>query len=128
MSAMTDTYAPEAVVQRQLDAYNARDLDAILATYAPDARQYVHPATLVATGHADIRARLAPRFTEPNLHAHLIERAVMGTIVVDYETVSRTFPEGTGTVELVAIYEVLDGKIQSQIVRLGTQKLDAPAA
>lgn len=28
-------HAPETIVQRQLDAYNAKDLDALLATYAP---------------------------------------------------------------------------------------------
>jgi hypothetical protein len=125
---MTAPTSPEAVVQRQLDAYNARDLDALLATYAPDARQYVHPATLVANGHDDIRARLAPRLQEPNLHARLIQRLVMDTLVIDYEEVRRDFPEGPGTVELVAIYDVADGRIQSQIVKLGKQRLDAPAA
>ena len=51
--------SPEAVVQRQLDAYNARDIDALLATYAPDARQYEHPGTLLATGAAEMRDRMA---------------------------------------------------------------------
>lgn len=125
---MTDPTSPEAVVQRQLDAYNTRDLDALLATYAPDARQYVYPDTLVATGHDAIRTRMAPRFTEPNLHARLLQRAVMGNLVIDHEEVTRTFPEGTGTLELVAIYEVVDGRIQSQSVRAGAQRLDAPAA
>lgn len=122
---MTDSMSPEAVVQRQLDAYNARDLDALLATYAADARQYVFPHTLITTGHAEIRARMAPRFQESNLHARLLQRIVMGDLVIDYEEVTRTFPEGTGTVELVAMYEVVDGKIQSQSVKLGVQKLDA---
>ena len=35
---------PATLVQRQLDAYNARDLDAILATYADDAEQFEHPS------------------------------------------------------------------------------------
>jgi len=30
---------PEATVQRQLDAYNARDVDALMATYAEDAQK-----------------------------------------------------------------------------------------
>ena len=30
--------SPEVVIQRQLDAYNAKNLDAWLGTYAPDAR------------------------------------------------------------------------------------------
>jgi len=32
--------SPEEIVQQQLDAYNARDIDAILATYAEDAQQF----------------------------------------------------------------------------------------
>ena len=28
------------IVQQQLDAYNAKDIEALLATYAPDAEQY----------------------------------------------------------------------------------------
>ncbi|WP_413672745.1 nuclear transport factor 2 family protein [Massilia cellulosiltytica] len=117
--------SPEAVVQRQLDAYNARDLDALLATYAPAARQYALPATLLATGHAEMRPRFATRFDEPDLHAHLLQRAVMGNIVIDHEVVSRTFPEGPGKVDLVAIYEVVDGLIHSQTVQVSNQRLDA---
>ena len=123
----TTSNAPESVVQRQPDAYNARDLDALLATYAPDARQYALPATLLATGHAEMRPRFAARFEETNLHAHLLQRAVMGNIVIDHEVVSRTFPEGPGKVDLVAIYEVVDGLIHSQTVQVSNQRLDAQA-
>jgi hypothetical protein len=124
---MSAPISPEAVVQRQLDAYNARDLDALLATYAPDARQYALPATLLATGHAEMRPCFAVRFDEPNLHARLLRRAVMGNIVIDHEVVSRTFPEGPGKVDLVAIYEVVDGLIRSQSVQVSNQRLDAQA-
>lgn len=102
---------PAAVVQRQLDAYNARDLDALLAIYADDAQTYEHPAKLLASGTRELRERFAVRFQEPNLHAALLQRTVMGHIVVDHERVTRTFPEGPGTVELMMIYEVRDGRI-----------------
>ena len=36
---------PEILVQCQLDAYNARDLDAILAAYGAEAEQFEHPST-----------------------------------------------------------------------------------
>ena len=124
---MSDPNSPEAVVQRQLDAYNARDLDALLATYAPDARQYGLPATLLATGHAEMRPRFAARFQEPDLHAHLLQRAVMGNIVIDHEEVSRNFPEGRGKFDLVVIYEVADGLIRSQTAQVSKQRLDAQA-
>lgn len=110
---MSPTPAPELVVQQQLDAYNRKDLDAWLATYAEDAKQFEFPATLLASGHAEIRARNAQRFQEPNLHARLTQRSVMGNVVIDHEVVSRTFPEGAGTFELVCIYLVAEGKIQT---------------
>jgi hypothetical protein len=125
---MFDPNSPAAVVQRQLDAYNARDVDALLATYAPDARQYEHPATLLATGADEMRARFALRFQEPDLYARLVQRVVMGNLVMDHEVVTRNFPEGKGEIELVAIYEVVDGRIRSQSVQLGAKQLDAGAA
>ena len=122
---MTDPQHPSAVVQRQLDAYNARDVDALLATYAADAQQFEHPGKLLASGAAQIRERLALRFQEPNLHARLLQRVVMGNIVIDHELVTRSFPEGSGTVTMVAIYEVVDGKIASASVQVSDKRLDA---
>ena len=55
MNTMADT--PEAVVQRQLDAYNARDLDAIMATFDEHVQVFDHPATLLAAGAAALRER-----------------------------------------------------------------------
>lgn len=121
---MFDHDSPAAVVQRQLDAYNARDVDALLATYALDARQYEYPATLLATGHDAMRPRFGLRFQEPDLHARLVQRVVMGNLVFDHEVVTRNFPEGKGALELVAIYEVVDGLIRSQVVQLGARRLD----
>jgi len=100
-----------AVVQRQLDAYNARDLAGLLATYAPEACIYEHPATLLATGTDALRERYGARFREPNLHATLVNRIATGRFVIDHERVTRTFPEGPGEVEVAMIYEVKDGKI-----------------
>jgi len=121
---MANSPSPEIIIQRQLDAYNARDLEALLATYAEDAQQFEHPGKLVASGHAQIRERMAVRFQEPNLHARLIKRAVMGNVVIDHEDVTRTFPEGTGRVELVAIYEVREGKIVTASIVVGANTLD----
>ncbi len=118
--------APAPLVQRQLDAYNARDLDALLATYAEDAQQFEHPSKLLASGHAQMRERFALRFNEPNLHAQLLNRIVMGNTVIDHELITRTFPEGPGTLEIVAIYEVQDGKITKAWFISGTKTLASP--
>jgi hypothetical protein len=121
---MTLSTTPESVVQRQLDAYNARDIDALMATYADDAQQFEYPATLLTAGAAQVRERTAARFRESNLHATLIKRIVMGQVVIDHEEVIRTFPEGTGRIELVAIYEVRDGRIATARFIYGTKTLD----
>ncbi len=121
---MTTSTTPEAVVQRQLDAYNARDVEALLATYADDAQQFEHPSTLLTSGTAQLRERVTARFREPNLHARLLRRIVMGQVVIDHEEVTRTFPEGTGKLELVAIYEVRDGRIATARFISGPKTLD----
>jgi hypothetical protein len=63
--------------------------------------------------------RTETRFKEPNLHAHLIKRVAMGNVVIDHEDVTRTFPEGPGKVELVCVYLVEQGKIQSASFSFG---------
>ncbi len=122
---MTPSTTSESVVQRQLDAYNARDVDALVATYADDAQQFEYPSTLLTSGPAQLRERITARFREPNLHARLIRRIVMGQVVIDHEEVTRTFPEGTGKIELVAIYEVRDGRIATARFLTGPKTLDS---
>lgn len=115
--------SPEVVVQRQLDAYNAKNLEAWLSTYAPDAKQFELGGQLLAEGHEQIRARTAVRFAEPHLHAKLLRREVFGQVVVDHEDVTRTFPEGPGRIELVCVYVVENGLIQSASFALGPATL-----
>lgn len=102
---------PYDVVKAQLDAYNARDIDAFMQCWAKDARMYAHPDTLLTEGHAAIRARHVERFKEPDLYAHLMDRTVIGETVIDRERVTRTFPEGRGEIDVIGIYEVKDGLI-----------------
>ena len=117
---MRESTLPEAVVARQLNAYNSKDIDAWLATYATSAVQCQLAGKVLATGHAEIRARALPRFSEPNLHAALLQRVVMGKVVIDHEIVTRTFPEGPGTVELVCVYVVENGLIQTASFSFGS--------
>jgi hypothetical protein len=121
---MSVSSEPETVVQRQLDAYNARDIDALMNIYANDAQLLEHPAKLLAGGAAQLRTRFAERFAEPNLHAKLQKRMVMGAIVIDHEVVTRTFPEGAGQLELIMIYEVQGGRIARAWSIVGPRTLD----
>jgi hypothetical protein len=125
MSAHDATIDAERIVQRQLDAYNARDIDGFMAMWAADAQYFEHPAKLLASGAVDIRARHIARFKEANLFGRLIKRMVVGNKVIDQEVVTRTFPEGTGRIDVIAIYEVKDDKIANAWFILGSPVLDA---
>jgi hypothetical protein len=114
----------EAIVQCQLDAYNAKDIDAFMACWAQDAKIYAHPDTLLADGAAAIRARHELRFREPNLFGRLVQRMSAGNTVVDREVVTRTFPEGPGQVDVIAIYELAEGRITRAWFVMGEPELD----
>ena len=104
--------SPLAVVQAQLDAFNAKDIDALMRAYAPDAEQFALHGERMARGHEEIRPRYVARFAEPDLHARLLSRTVMGNVVTDLELITRNFAEGVGTLEMLCIYEVVDGRIR----------------
>lgn len=123
---MTAVPSPEKIVQRQLDAFNARDLEALLATYADDAEIYEHPGVLIAAGKSVLRERYRARLAEPNLHAELLYRVVLGSKVVDHEKVTRTFAEGPGQLELLMTYEVKNGQIAKAWSIAGVRTLNSP--
>ncbi len=114
----------EAIVQGQLDAYNAKDIDTFMAFWAEDAQVFAHPDTLLANGAAEIRARHVLRFQEPNLFGRLVQRMAVGNTVVDREVVTRMFPEGPGRVDVIGIYEVRDGRIAKAWFVMGEPVLD----
>jgi len=99
-------YSPEQLIQRQLDAYNAKDVQAWLQTYHPLAEQFQLHGERIARGHEELRSRIMVRFQEPDLHAKLLSRVSMDHVVVDHERITRNFPEGLGFVEMLCIYEV----------------------
>ncbi len=108
---MTDT-SPSGVVQTQLQAYNAKNMDALLRTYAAQAEHRSIHGELLASGHDELRARFAQRFAEPDLYARLVSRIAVSNFVTDAEIITRNFPEGRGTLDLLCIYEVDNGLIQ----------------
>ena len=126
--ARAEPTTPEAVVQAQLEADNARDIDAFAATYADDVQLFELPEKLRTSGIAQLRERYGKLFTDTRLHAEVVNRIVMGGTIVDHERVRLTLPDGPGTVEAIAIYEVVDGKITKVWFRRGDVKLDSAAA
>lgn len=99
-----------SVVQRQLDAYNAQDLDAFMVCYTPDV--VVAGLNGPQTGHgaAAVRARYAALFARfPKNRARLVNRIDLGNVVIDHEDVERE--PGGERFEVAAIYTLRDGLI-----------------
>lgn len=105
---MTDA---ESLVQRQLDAYNARDLGRFAACHADDVRLYRMPsAEPTLSGRAALEAFYAnERFNRPGLRAELVHRIALGGQVIDHERVHgvRETP-----FDAVVAYEVAGGLIR----------------
>lgn len=101
--------SPETVVQRQLNAYNARNIDAFMDTYADDIEIYTFPATFETKGKEGMRKRYADYFKHtPNLYCKIEKRIVLGNKIIDKEKVRA----GDQTIHAVAVYEVENGKIK----------------
>jgi hypothetical protein len=71
----------------------------------------------------EIRSRHVIRFQDTALRGELTDRISVGNLVVDREVVTRNFAEGIGTIEVIAIYEIDDGKIAKAWFKMGTPRL-----
>jgi imidazolonepropionase-like amidohydrolase len=103
----------EAVVQDQVEAYDARDLEGFLATYTPDAKLWRHPSgELIAEGHEAMRETYGAMFeASPQLNIVIEQRTTIGEFVIDLELVSGM--RGGEPVRAVAIYQVEGGLISN---------------
>ncbi len=100
---------PEELVQRQLNAYNFRNIEAFLDTYADDVEVYDFPDKLQYRGKQQMHRIYSEMFNKvPNLHCELLGRIVRGNIVIDNEKVRA----GNETFGGAAIYHVENGKIK----------------
>jgi putative hydrolase of HD superfamily len=111
----------------QLEAYNARDIDAFMRRWANDCDYFAFLTTLLASGARAVQERHIDRFKEPDLSGELLSRIVVGDVVVDYEKIQRNFREGLSEVDAFCIYEVERGKIIKGWFKLGERRLHPPA-
>ena len=112
-SAMTPAdMTPAAIVQRQLDAYNAHDLDRFAECFSDDVCLFRMPSDTPGTvGKTAMRAFYAEhRFSIPGLRAELLNRIVLGDTVADHE---RIHGLGEQPSEVMAVYRIIDGVIAS---------------
>jgi len=101
-----DPHAPQAVVERQLAAYNAHDLEAFLATYAEDVQ--LERGGEVFVGLEAMRARYGPIFAAGRCRAEISGRMRQGEWIVDHETAYGLGPE---PVRVLVAYRVRGGVI-----------------
>lgn len=101
---------PELLVQQQLNAYNARNIEAFLEPYSDDVEIYTFPNTLISKGKDEMRKSYTQMFAKmPNLHCELKGRIIQRNIVIDRESVSGMI--SNTKVEATAVYEIKNHKI-----------------
>lgn len=100
---------PLALVQRQLNAYNLRNIDAFLEPYADDVELYDFPAKLVGKGKDNMRKDYDKMFNSlPGLHCEIKDRIIQGNLIIDKEKIT---VEGKNILEGTAIYQIENNKI-----------------
>lgn len=100
---------PLTLVQQQLNAYNARNLEAFLEPYADDVELYGFPDKLLSKGKEQMRKDYAFLNNIPNLHCEIKERIVQGNTIIDKESVTGF---GNKPFEATAIYQIENNKIK----------------
>lgn len=104
------SHSPEALAQRQLNAYNARNLEAFLDCYHEEVQIYRFPEVLLSEGKEAMAESYGPMFENtPSLHCELVSRTIIGDKVIDEESVDFGGPE---KLKAIAIYEFEDGLIK----------------
>ena len=98
------------IVQRQVDAYNARDLAAFVACYHDDVRVFRPPAAAPAIAGKSALTEFyrTQRFNLPALHAQIVNRIVLGHRVIDHERITGVHAE---PFEIAVVYEVAGDRI-----------------
>ncbi|CAD7800032.1 hypothetical protein CHRY9390_00572 [Chryseobacterium aquaeductus] len=109
LSAQDSKTVPENLVQKQVNGYNARNIEAFLEPYAEDAELYIFPDKLISKGKEAMRKDYDKMFKDlPELHCEIKNRIVNGNFVIDQESVSGM---AKGKLVATAIYEIKDNKI-----------------
>ncbi|MFY0592309.1 amidohydrolase family protein [Roseivirga sp.] len=99
---------PAQIVQRQVNAYNARDIDAFVNTYSEDVEIYDENGRLSLKGRDQMRVSYTGLFEGvPDLYCEIANRIVINNKVIDKEIVRAN----GSIIKAVAIYEVENGKI-----------------
>jgi hypothetical protein len=112
MSEATD------LVDRQLAAAQARDLEAFLTCYAKNVRIRQFDGSVAAEGTEGLRAFYGPGLRDsPQLNLRILNRIAIGDYVIDEEDVTGLNAAGwPPAVHSAVVYQVRDGLIQDVIM------------
>lgn len=110
-SLILEGLTAQDVVDRQLQAYNAHNLEGFLSCYSPAIKVVLHPSgQTLDEGLEALRLSYAKLFVEcPSLHARITRRIASESMIIDEEEVDGLV-DGR-TVRSVIMYEVRDGLI-----------------
>ncbi|GAX77565.1 hypothetical protein CEUSTIGMA_g5009.t1 [Chlamydomonas eustigma] len=98
-----------SVVNKQVEFYNARDLESFMDLMAEDVHvSDSETGAVLATNKHELRPRYVERFKTP-VHAEILGRLCCGDTVVDRELI--TGLPGDGQADCMATYVVKEGKI-----------------
>ena len=99
------------VVQRQVEAYNNRDLNKFVSTYSETIAIFRMPFTEPSISGKGQLAEFysTQRFNLPKLRAEIVNRIVLGDKVIDHE---RVWGVRDTPIEVAAIYQVVGGLIE----------------
>jgi hypothetical protein len=110
---VTENVPAERVVQSQVEAFNAHDVDRFVSHYTPTSLvARVGESVRAFRGMEELRRHYGGRFEEAALHATIDRRVTLGPWVVDLETMRAS----DATFEQLAVYAVVDGKIERAVV------------
>jgi hypothetical protein len=97
-------------IDRQIEAYNAHDIDGFLAWYAPDAVIEDGSSNVLMRGIGEIRAEYEPFFRDfPSVHGEILQRMTAGAWTVDEEVITGWQPE---PVKALVAYHVANDRIE----------------
>lgn len=101
----------EKTVQKQLDYYNANNLEKFISTYHDDIELLsLEDNTLILRGKEALKTKYRERFEVQKVQAELVNRIVIGDKVIDHEHVSG-IKKGE-IVKAVAVFKVEEGLIK----------------
>jgi len=104
--------SPEEIVIKQLKAYNEGDIETFVSAFSNDIITYSqNDNKILLNGMKEFRKRYEDLFNQnPELHAELLNRMILGNFVIDYERV--TGNKAADVIFAIAIYQVEAGLIK----------------